>query len=44
MLSDVLPKFPFTTTETMRDITNKHGIYELPKELPNYLRLNILGN
>ena len=25
-------------------ITDKHGIYELPHELPNDLRLRILGN
>ena len=25
-------------------ITYKHGIYELPQELPNDLRLRILGN
>ena len=25
-------------------IINKHGIYELPRELPNFLRLRILGN
>ena len=25
-------------------ITYKHGIYELPHELPNDLRLGILGN
>ena len=25
-------------------INNKHGIYELPNELPNGLRLTILGN
>ena len=25
-------------------ISNKHGIYELPHELPNHLRLRILGN
>ena len=25
-------------------ITYKHGIYELPHELPNNLRLRILGN
>ena len=25
-------------------IAYKHGIYELPHELPNYLRLRILGN
>ena len=24
-------------------ITYKHGMYELPHELPNYLRLRILG-
>ena len=25
-------------------ISNKHGIYKLPHELPNDLRLRILGN
>ena len=25
-------------------ITYQHGIYELPQELPNILRLRILGN
>ena len=25
-------------------ISNKHGIYEFPHELPNNLRLRILGN
>ena len=25
-------------------ISNKQGVYELPKELPNDLRLTILGN
>ena len=25
-------------------VSNKHGIYELPHELPNDLRLSILGN
>ena len=25
-------------------ITYKHGIYELPHELPNDLRLRVLGN
>ena len=25
-------------------ITDKHGIYELPRGLPNNLRLRILGN
>ena len=35
-LFDVLRNFPFTTSETML-ITYKHGIYELPHELPNDL-------
>ena len=43
-LFDVLPNFPLTTSETMCDFTYKHGIYELPHELPNDLRLRILGN
>ena len=25
-------------------VSNKHGIYELPHDLPNELRLKILGN
>ena len=28
----------------MAIISNKHGIYELPHELPNNLRLRTLGN
>ena len=32
-LLDVLPNFPFTTSETMAIITCKHGMYELPYEL-----------
>ena len=43
-LFDVLPNFPFTTGETMPIITYKHGICELPNELPSDLRLRILGN
>ena len=43
-LFDVLRNFTFTTSETMDDITYKHGIYELPHELPNDLRLRVLGN
>ena len=39
----VLPNFPFTTSETMGDYY-KDGMYELPHELPNDLRLRILGN
>ena len=38
-LFDVLPNFPFTTSETMSDIGYKHGIYEFTYELPNGLRL-----
>ena len=35
----------FTKSETMRVyITYKHGIYELPHELSNDLKLRILGN
>ena len=28
----------------IRIVTYKHGIYELPHDLPNDLRLKILGN
>ena len=35
----VLPKVKRTVI-----ISNKHGIYELPHEFPNDLRLNTLGN
>ena len=30
---DVLPDFPFTTSEKMRNITYKHGIFEMPQGL-----------
>ena len=43
-LFDVLPNFPFTTSETIAILIYKHGIYELPHELLNDLRLSILGN
>ena len=46
-LFDVLPDFPFTTSETKCNIiSNKHkqGVYELLHELLNDLRLRILGN
>ena len=47
-LFDTLPDFLFTTSETKAKqsmvISNKHGIYELPQELPNELRLKVLGN
>ena len=39
-LFDVSPNFPFTTSEAMRE----HGIYELPHELSNDVRLRTLGN
>ena len=42
-LFDVLPNFPFTTSETIRDYY-KNGLYKLPHELPNHLRPRILGN
>ena len=40
-LFDVLPNFPFTTSETMGYESYKHGIYELPHDLPNDFRLRI---
>ena len=40
-LFDVSPNFPLTTSETMCDYYN-YGIYELPYQLPNDLRLTIL--
>ena len=43
-LFDVLPNFRFTASETMGTYYYKHGIYELPHELTNNLRLRILGN
>ena len=41
---NVLPNLPFTTSERCEIITYKRDIYELPDELPNDLRLRILGN
>ena len=45
-LFDVLPNFlsPQVKRCTSETITYKQGIYELPQELPNDLRLRILGN
>ena len=43
-LFDVLPNFPFTTSEMMSNYYLQHGIYKLPHKLPNNLRLWILGN
>ena len=36
----------FLSTQVKRNviISNKHGIYDLPQELPNDLRLRIIGN
>ena len=42
-LSDIFTKFSFHHKWNNLAI-NKHGIYELPYELPNNLRLRILGN
>ena len=44
---DILPNFLFTTSEgnvTISIISNKHGIYKMPHELPNALRLRVLGS
>ena len=38
-LFHVLVNFPFTIKQTIPIITYKHGIYEVPHELPNDLRL-----
>ena len=44
-LFDVLPNFSFTTSEKRSAIvSNKQGVHELPHELPNDIRLRILGN
>ena len=43
-LFDVLSNFPFTTRETMRDYQLQTRHIQLPHELPNNLRLRILGN
>ena len=43
-LCNVLPNFAFTTSQMLHVFTYKHGIYELPHELPNNLRFRILEN
>ena len=43
-LFDTLPNFFSPRVKGSMHISNKHGIYELPHELPNDLRLRILGN
>ena len=43
-LYDVLTNFLHTASERLSDIIYKHGIYMLSYELPNHLRLTILGN
>ena len=40
----VLEEFPFTKSKTELDIQYKNYIYELLHELPNHLRLRVLGN
>ena len=42
-LFGVLPNFPPPQMKPCAIITNKHGIYEFPHELPNDLTLRILG-
>ena len=43
-LFNVLPSFPLPQVKRCVIITYKHALYELPHELPNDLRLRILGN
>ena len=43
-VSEALPNFPSPKVKRYAIITYKHGIYELPHELPDDLRLRILGN
>ena len=40
----ILVKFPSPQMKRSVIISNKHGICELPHELPNDLTLTILGN
>ena len=41
---DVCTNFPFTTSETKYNYQLQTGIYDLPHELQNDLRLNTLEN
>ena len=43
-LFDVYQIFRSPQVKRSTIISNKQGVYELPKELPNDLRLTILGN
>ena len=43
-LADVLQSFPSNRSEGCAIITYKHGIYKIPPELLNDLRLRILAN
>ena len=43
-LFDTSPNFFSLRVKGRMHISNKHGIYELPYELSNDLRLRILGN
>ena len=43
-LSHILTQFLFTSSGTKLDFVTRKGMYELPHELPNNLRLRIIGN
>ena len=43
-LFDVQPNFPLTTSKLDGIVSNKYGMYKMPHELPNDLRLSTLGN
>ena len=43
-LFHILTNFLLTATERSSIVSNKHGIYKLPHELLNELRLRTLGN
>ena len=43
-LFDVLPNLISPQVKRCMIIAYKHGIYKLPHEFPNDLRLNTLGN
>ena len=43
-LFDVVPNFFSPKVKPFTSITYEHGIYELPHELRNDLRLRMLGN
>ena len=43
-LSHILTQLLFTSSGTKLDFVTRKGMYELPHELPNNLRLRIIGN